>query len=386
MEEYNLNIVFNPIVSVVKGKVIGMEALYKEDIYEKENLNINIDRLYREMAVKKFKELYTENEDILLFLNINMSIISEFVGSELIFNLIEKYELKPENIVLQIVECTMENAEDLKEFIKVYRSKGFLVALSGIGSGFTNLDKISYVEPDIIKISPNITKDIYRDYYKQEIFKSLINLCKNISTLVVATGIESEDQAIICMELGADMIQGEFIPKEENLSFEAIQNIETNIKKIGNKYKNYMTEQIDMEKSKHKHYDNIIEKIIKNLSLNNYDMFDDELDNVINKYKDFECIYVLDHNGIQVSGTKTLMKNLRKQKALIFKPAQRGTDHSLKKYYYYLKNMGLDKYVTEAYVSLATGNLCVTISKKFKDSLGGEYILCIDFNPEYIKL
>lgn len=386
MEGSNLNIAFKPIVSVVKGRIIGMEALVVENKNGKENLTIDIDRLYREMAIKKFKELYNKNEDILVFLNINMSIISQFVGSGVISNLIQEYELKPENVVLQIVECTMENVEELKQFIKVYRNKGFLVALSGIGSGFTNLDKIAYVEPDIIKISPSITKDIYIDYYKQEIFKSLINLCKNISTLVIASGIESEDQAIICMELGADMIQGEFIPKGDSLDFKVIEDIETRINELGNKYKNYMTEQIEMEKSKHKHYDDIIENIIKNLSLKDCVIFDDELEYAISRYKDFECIYVLDSNGVQVSDTKTFMKNLIKQKALIFKPAQKGTDHSLKKYYYYLKNMGLEKHVTEPYVSLATGNLCVTISKKFKGCLGKEYILCVDFNPEYIKL
>jgi len=48
--------------------------------------------------------------------------------------------------------------------------------------------------------------------------------------------------------------------------------------------------------------------------------------------------------------------------------------------------MALNKYVTEPYVSLATGNLCITISSVFKNIDGREYILCIDFNPKYIDL
>jgi hypothetical protein len=65
------------------------------------------------------------------------------------------------------------------------------------------------------------------------------------------------------------------------------------------------------------------------------------LQSVIGDNEVFECIYVLDDKGVQVSDTVTYYKNMLKQKALIFQPAEKGTNHSLKKFYYFLKNMGL---------------------------------------------
>jgi hypothetical protein len=64
---------------------------------------------------------------------------------------------------------------------------------------------------------------------------------------------------------------------------------------------------------------------------------------------------------------------------VMFRPAPPGADHSLKEYYYVLLDVELQKYTTDPYVSLATGNLCRTISTFFRDSRNNKmYILCID--------
>ena len=66
----------------------------------------------------------------------------------------------------------------------------------------------------------------------------------------------------------------------------------------------------------------------------------------------------------------------------MFRPAPRGTDHSLKEYYYVLVDVELQKYTTDPYVSLASGTLCRTISTRFLDARDGRtYLLCVDVHP-----
>jgi len=43
-----------------------------------------------------------------------------------------------------------------------------------------------------------------------------------------------------------------------------------------------------------------------------------------------------------------------------------------------IRNNGTDKYVSEPYISSATGNKCITFSRSFKDLNGKLRILCID--------
>jgi EAL domain-containing protein (putative c-di-GMP-specific phosphodiesterase class I) len=395
-----MKIRFEPVGSIIKQSIIGLEVsgvgadengrMINMDMLfecaENEDVAINLDRLYREKAVEKFAKIYNNNKELLLFINISASIITKFIGSGIIMELINSHKINPQNIVLEIVEDKVEDIESLKRFINFYRSEGFLVALSDIGHGLANLDKISYVEPDIIKISGAITENIHYDYYKQEIFKALVNLSKNIGALVIGDGIKTKEEALTAIELGADMIEGEYFGNSLETSKEFINNAKDNITHLANEYKSYMIDKINLEKTIHKRYDNIINEALGSLSQVDELKFNENLKEVISKNEIFECIYVLNEDGIQITDTVTCCKDMISQKALIFHPAEKGTNHSLKKYYYFLKNMALNKFVTEPYVSLATGNLCITISSVFKSLNNKEYILCIDFNPKDIHL
>ncbi|QGU95296.1 EAL domain-containing protein [Clostridium bovifaecis] len=400
IENKNLELRFEPVVSVIKQSVIGfqvsstgcsidgnmisMERLL--ELAESEDLTIELDRLYREKAVEEFSKIYFKNKEMLLFINISASIITRFIGSGIIMELVKMFKINPENVVLEIIEDRIEDVESIKKFINFYRSHGFLVSLSDIGYGLANLDKISYVEPDIIKISGAITENIDLDYYKQEIFKALVNLSKNIGALVIGDGIRTKEEALTIVELGADMIEGKFFGESLNIDESSISAVRENVKRLSEEYKVYMIDKTNLEKSRHKLYESVINEILSELSKDSVKEFDCKLKNVMDRCDVFECIYVLNEDGIQITDTFTYCKDMISQKALIFYPAKRGTDHSLKKYFYFLKNMALNKYVTEPYVSLATGNLCITISSIFKDINGKEYILCIDFNPNYINL
>ena len=393
-----MEVKFQPILSVVRKSVIGLEGVSTgatlnnkffsiDEMFlsaESSDLEIDLDRLSRQKIVGDFNTIYG-NDEKLLFISINMAAIAKFVGSGIILDLVNKFNIDPKNVVLEIYENNIDDVEVLQQFINSYRSKGFLVALT-IGSGFANLDKISHVEPDIIKIGEAITKDLEKDFYRQEIFKSLVNLSKKISALVVADGINIEEQAIISMELGADMLQGDYFGKYNTSEVEFIKSVEEKIQYIASRYTKYKKEQIEIEQIKHKKYQEILTGVIQELSVTPESKFNLKLNDIIHKYDDFECVYILDETGVQVSDTVTLFKNMISQKALMFKPAKKGTDHSLKKYYYFLENMGLSKYVTEPYISLASGNLCITISEKFQGVKDKKYILCIDFNPNYISL
>lgn len=393
-----IDVKFQPIISIARKSIIGLdgislgakidnEFLPIEKLFEtakKEDSLIDLDRSIREQIVEAFNKI-SGSSDKLLFISVDMAVIEKHVGSGIIIDLVNRFNIDPKNVVLEIFENNITDEEALKQFINSYRSKGFLVALA-IGSGFANLDKISHVEPDIIKISEAITKDIAEDFYKQEIFKSLINLSKKISAMVIADGINLEEQAILAMELGADMLQGNFFGGYSTITRSLLKKIEDFSTQFATRYRKYKKEQIDFEKSRHLQYKKILDDIIYGLSSINELDFDVKLDKVVEKYDGFECVYVLDSEGKQVTDTATHLKHIFSQKSLIFKPAKKGTDHSLKKYYYLLNDMGLDKYVTDPYVSSASGNLCITISEKFKAADKKDYIICIDFNPSHLNL
>ena len=96
------------------------------------------------------------------------------------------------------------------------------------------------------------------------------------------------------------------------------------------------------------------------------------------KNSNIECIYILNMEGIQISDTLFINKVKDKRKALMFYPAKKASDHSMKRYYCELVYSNLYKYISDPYISNATGNICTTISTTYKNDIGENYIFCVD--------
>jgi len=109
--------------------------------------------------------------------------------------------------------------------------------------------------------------------------------------------------------------------------------------------------------------------------------FTSTLHRLVAQHTQIECAYVLDEAGRQISDTFFGSTAGVCAASQMFKPAVVGTDHSLKEYFYVLLGVKLNKYTTEPYVSMASGNLCRTIATLFRDSSNTRlFVLCVDVN------
>jgi hypothetical protein len=94
-----------------------------------------------------------------------------------------------------------------------------------------------------------------------------------------------------------------------------------------------------------------------------------------------ECLYLLNSEGVQVSDTVCSEYHIPERKSLLFQPSPKGADYSLREFYTtLLSDSTRDNYVTEPYLSMNSGNLCVTTAKVLGNSSGYFQILCADWN------
>lgn len=385
---------FQPIVSVSRKTVCGLEGLARGintdtnkiispitlfQAAEDKGLTVELDRVCRDKVIEAFSYIHKSNKNKLLFLNIDASIIEKVQGSNYLMNQVNTYKINPSNIVIEINETKVQDNEALKRFINTYKKLGFLIALDDVGSGFSNLDRIPLTKPDIIKIDMSLVRNINNDYYKQEVFKSLVNLSNKIGAIVVAEGVETEEEAIQTLKLGVHMIQGYFFSKPHEINNEHDIILNNSIEILNNNFKKYINILIKEEKEKYKQHNMIVNNALIELSPVSCQEFDNKLMKFVSANKIIECAYILDIYGIQFSNTIFFKDINEVNENLIFYSARMGTDHSMKKYYYSLVNAKLKRYITEPYVSLATGNLCITLSRIFKNVNNEKYILCIDF-------
>jgi EAL domain-containing protein (putative c-di-GMP-specific phosphodiesterase class I) len=344
-----------------------------------EKLTPQLERLCRATAVRTFARL-ERHEDLILFMNFDAAALETDPGGvDALLACMKEENLSPRNVAVEILESAFEDMNKLGEILEGFRSRGFLLVMDDVGSGYSNLDRIPAIKPDILKMDRSIVAGIDSDYHRQETFKSLVQLTRRIGALTVAEGVETQHQAIAALELGADLLQGFFLGCPERAGSLTCDDAAARIDALARRYKAYMVDRINQRKLEHRRFNIILNEILVELSKCSFEDFDDVLQTIVPQYDNVECVYIMDESGAQISSTVCNHRVPMRKQGVMFRPAPKGADHSLKEYYYVLLDVELNKYTTDPYVSLARGNLCRTISTCFRDGRNNHlYILCID--------
>jgi hypothetical protein len=103
------------------------------------------------------------------------------------------------------------------------------------------------------------------------------------------------------------------------------------------------------------------------------------IEKALKRFPPAECAYVIHESGRQF--TRTVFNPMRshRRRTALFGPSPAGGNQSAKEYFMYL-GRNQRHYVTTPYVSVATGNVCVTISNRVSLSSGESYVVCVDIN------
>jgi EAL domain-containing protein (putative c-di-GMP-specific phosphodiesterase class I) len=102
----------------------------------------------------------------------------------------------------------VRSTEHLSTILESYRASGFRVALDDVGSGYSTLNLLPELRPDIIKIDRELVDHVDRDKFKQAIVSKLIALAKQLDIQVVAEGIERQEELEFLAEHDVDYVQG----------------------------------------------------------------------------------------------------------------------------------------------------------------------------------
>jgi len=389
---------FQPIFSVRQRSIVGMEALARGrspggrlippyELFKQaaeEQLSAELETLCRRTAVQSFSGLASRPDELLLFLNLDLCATGDHGELPATLEaLVRREDLLPRNVAVEFLEARLEDVRRFGALADALRRQGFLVVLDDVGAGHSNLDRIPLFRPDIIKVDRGLISGVGDDFYKQETLKSLVSLSRRIGALVVAEGIETEAEAIAALELGVDLLQGFFLSRPQPATaFEDGVRVGRGLDRLAQGFKAHMVGAINERKRQHRRFNVIQNGILCDLTNAEASQFDEILQHIIDDFPKVECVYVLDDAGIQVTGTICNASVTQRPGTAMFRPARKGTDHSLKEYYYVLMDVELQKYTTDPYVSLASGNLCRTISTCFRDAANNRlYVLCVDVNP-----
>ncbi len=191
------------------------------------------------------------------------------------------------------------------------------------------------------------------------------------------------EEAIIALDLGADLLQGFYFARPHKIErYDDIQYDLNRVQDTGAKFKSYTLDKIKATQIQDEERLTNTKDITAQLEGIAAESFERKLAELIGSYPIVQAACVLNDSGIQISETLLNPQEAQQQKTVIFKPPSKGTDHSLKEYYYVLMEAQIDPFTTQTYVPLPSGNLCVTVSTSFKGANSETFILCLHINVD----
>lgn len=226
IEDKNIKTVFQPIVSLKNGDIMGYEALSR--ISCDSNISIGqmfsmaeylgklwkLEKLCRKKAIESAVYL---PKGKYLFINVDANIIldREF-KSGTTRKYLDKYNLKPENVVFEITERTdVDNQEILRQVIEHYKNQGFAIAIDDVGSGYSGLNRINSLTPHYLKLDYELVHNVNESKSQKSLVELIVKYCRDMGYKAIAEGIETEEELKCLVGLGVDYGQGFLLSKPE---------------------------------------------------------------------------------------------------------------------------------------------------------------------------
>jgi len=173
-----------------------MDLLKSARIYE-DISKIMIKKVFED--VEKYKENIT--------LNLSFSDIQNYEITSFIISCLGAYDIG-KYVTFEILESeSIENFEQVREFIKEVKQFDAKIAIDDFGSGYSNFVNILELEPDFVKIDGSLIKNIFEEK-TYEIVKFLVEFSHKFNIEVVAEYVENEDIYNKLNEIGVDLYQG----------------------------------------------------------------------------------------------------------------------------------------------------------------------------------
>ncbi|MBD5502857.1 MAG: GGDEF domain-containing protein [Lachnospiraceae bacterium] len=151
-----------------------------------------------------------------MIMSLNVSAIQyrqpDFI--EKVLRLMEKYDIEPSEIELEITESVLiDDFTDITEKLVTLRDIGIKISLDDFGTGYSSLSYLKGLPIDTLKIDKSFIDTVITDENTRIITESIIYMVKKLGFETIAEGVETEEQYRYLNEIDCDNIQGYLLGK-----------------------------------------------------------------------------------------------------------------------------------------------------------------------------
>lgn len=223
IENDEIQIALQPKICMENGHLNGFEALARlsmdgEEIPPSEFVPIAEQiGMVRQIdmgvlkAAAEFSRYFREKYRLDIAFSVNISSANFNFGSlqQDVILVVAQTGISPRLITLEITESlAIQNWYQVNSALAKLRRVGFRTSMDDFGTGYSSIAYLKECDFDEIKIDKKFVEKIENCQKTQFLLKSVIELSQGLGCKTVVEGVETEQQALIVRQAGAEIAQG----------------------------------------------------------------------------------------------------------------------------------------------------------------------------------
>ncbi|KTC32963.1 EAL domain-containing protein [Pseudomonas sp. L5B5] len=212
---------FQPFIDTATGRIAGVEALGRLRGHDGQLASVGplfadprtpataLRRLDRQIREDALHRLHQAPADWFLSLNISPRWISQLRPGQPLPSLeqLQRNQVDPQRIVFEITELDGD-CERLAQVVARYRQAGARIAIDDFGAGYSQLDRVLALQPDILKLDMRLFQAAARGGPSSDVVRALAQMAEKTGCWIIAEGVETEAELHFALECGSRYIQG----------------------------------------------------------------------------------------------------------------------------------------------------------------------------------
>ncbi|WP_090109765.1 EAL domain-containing protein [Cohnella sp. OV330] len=232
LAEGRISVLAQPIMDLRSGDVYGWEILTRgpaasvfhmpDELFRFAGQSKLLSKLEFIVVRHALDEIASRRICEPVFLNVTPVTLAHPLFMAHLEQCLERHpSLSPGQIVLEITE--RHEIHDLAEMSRIldrFREKGYRFAIDDAGSGYSSLQWIGELMPELIKIDRSVIQFVDRYKVKESLLRAIVTAAEEMNCDVVAEGVEREEEADVLFRLNVSMGQGYYFARPNPLMHE----------------------------------------------------------------------------------------------------------------------------------------------------------------------
>ncbi|MCU1659810.1 MAG: diguanylate phosphodiesterase [Pseudonocardiales bacterium] len=205
-----IDIVLQPIIDVSSGRIVAAEALARfpgrPEVSAEEVLALAAARGDGpDVEAACVRRAFERRPELAGSVQLSVNVSPDALSHRAV-----RRELRGDltGVIIEVTEHAATELDALDDALADLRSRGALIAIDDVSTGYAGLLRLATLHPDIVKLDRSLVTGARQSVEKSAVIESLVSLSRRIGARVLAEGVETMDDLLNLAQLDVDYAQG----------------------------------------------------------------------------------------------------------------------------------------------------------------------------------